>query len=661
MLRAFICTVSLAILCAAPAHAQSVDVNRFTDPMTVRSARMSANGEHVAFIRRTAQGEEIVIANSAATEARVLETLRNESGRFNWVAWEGNDTVLVGVEAFVGRERDRRTTRGFTNRGADVSIFRVVALSRDGSRFVQMFEGQSQSLAWGFGSTLLLDTLPNDPGHVLLVATDNLGIGVWRADVQSGAVERVSDGTWDTWFYGVDGAGYPVMRMDFLASGAGYRISRRASGETRWTQVMDVRGDLFNNSPDFQIVGPGPGPNKVYVFARLDGQQDHGAMYLYDASTGAFGDPVYSSAEADADDVWLHPVSRQLIAGCAFARKLTCQARDPAVQRNMNAVNAFFGNAATVRLVDMSEDANKWLLRVESPSEAAGYFVYDVSVHSVTPLAAIYPNLDLNQLSPTSVVEYTARDGTPLWAYVTARPGQGPRPLIVMPHGGPEARDTYGYDSFAQFLAAQGYVVVQPNFRGSSGFGRAFADSGRGQWGLRMQDDVTDAVRHMIDTGVADPRRVCIVGASYGGYAALAGATLTPDLYRCAVSIAGISDLIDMLRSERAQGGGRSSANYQYWRRSIGDPSANRDALIAASPARQASRVNIPVLLIHGADDETVLIEQSERMERALRDAGKTVRFVRIDDEDHYWDSWSTEHRATLYRETAAFLAQNLQ
>jgi dipeptidyl aminopeptidase/acylaminoacyl peptidase len=660
MLRALICVMSLLCVSGAPALAQTVDVSRFVDPMTVRSASLSANGEHVVFIRRTSEGEEIVVANSSATEARVMESIRNEFGRFNWVAWEGDDHILAGVEAYVGRERDRRTTRGFTNRGGQVSIFRVISISRDGSQFVQMFEGQGQSLAWGFGSTLMLDRLPNDPGHVLLMATDNLGVGVWRADVRTGAVERVSDGTWDTRYYGTDGAGYPVMRVDFLASGAGYRILRRASGQTPWTPVMDVRGDLLNNSPDFQILGAGPGANEVYVFARRDGQQDRAAIYLYNTSTGAFGDPIYAGVDADPDDLWLHPVSRQVIAGCTFAQRLACQAREPAVQRHMNAVNGFFGGAATVRLTGMSSDANKWLLRVQSPPEAAGYFIYDVAARSVTPLALVYPSIDLGQLSPTSVVEYTARDGTPLWAYVTARPGQGPRPMVVMPHGGPEARDVFGYDSFAQYLAAQGYVVVQPNFRGSSGFGRAFAEAGRGQWGLRMQDDVTDAVRHMIDSGVADPQRVCIVGASYGGYAALAGAALTPDLYRCAVSIAGVSDLLDMLRSERAQGG-RSSATYQYWRRSIGDPGVNRDALIAASPARQANRISAAVLLIHGEDDETVLIDQSEGMERALREAGRPARLVRIEGEDHYWNSWSTEHRATLYQETSAFLAQHLQ
>lgn len=174
-----------------------------------------------------------------------------------------------------------------------------------------------------------------------------------------------------------------------------------------------------------------------------------------------------------------------------------------------------------------------------------------------------------------------------------------------------------------------------------------------------MQDDVTDAVRHLIDAGVADPNRICIVGASYGGYAALAGVALTPELYRCGIAIAGVSDLLDVLRSERIESGRRSST-YQYWRRSIGDPATNGDALVATSPARLAANITAPILLIHGEEDETVLIRQSEIMEQAMRRAGHAARLVRLEGADHYWDSWSIENRTTLFRETESFLAQHL-
>ena len=659
MLRVLIAAIAVALLPASLAHAQAVDVARFVDPAMARSASISPNGQYVAYIRRTADGMAIVLQDHAANTMRVLESIRRDYGEINWVSWKGDGHVLAGIEAYVGREVDRRVSFGAQNRGDKVSIFRIVSISLDGAPLVQMFSGQGHQLAWGYGSTLLLDSLPNDPAHVLLMASDNAGVGVWRTEVATGHAERVADGTWDTRGYTADGAGYPVLRLEMLASG-GYRVLRRASGSGPWINAMDVRGDLLrSNSPDFSPIAAGPGPNQVYVFAR-QGQRDFSAVYLYDTSTGAFGEPVFASNAADVDDVWLHPMTHALLAGCAFAKRLTCSATDPVFQRNLNAVNGFFANNATVRLVDMSADASKWLLVASSPTEASTYFVYDVTHHSVTPLAQRYPSVDTALLSPTQVVDYQSRDGTALWAYVTARPGvTGPRPMVVFPHGGPESRDDFGYDAYVEFLAAHGYVVLQPNFRGSSGSGRAFADAGRGQWGLRMQDDITDAVRAMITAGVADPQRICIVGASYGGYAALAGAALTPDLYKCAISISGVSDLPTMLRAERAEGG-HLSMSYQYWRYSMGDPSANRDALIAASPARQSAHVTAPVLLIHGEEDETVPIEQSEMMERALRGAGKSVRLVRLPDADHYWDRWSTDNRTTLFRESEAFLEQYL-
>lgn len=656
MLRALFGVIAAFLLPFSFAYAQPVDVAHFVDPMTARSATISPSGDHIAFIRRTHDGEELVVTDITGANPQVVQSIRSTFGELNWVAWKGDDHILAGLEAYRGIAVERRSA-DIQIHGQKVSIYRVIAMNRDGSGLVQMF-GQSAALAWGYGSTALLDSLPNDPGHVLVMASDTLGIGVWRADVVTGQVQRVSDGSDFTRSYTSDGAGYPVLRIDELPTG-GYRVMRRASGQTQWINVMDVRGTLLRStSPDFSAIGPAPGTNKIYVFARHD-QQDRGGIYVYDTSTGAYSDPVFTSTDAEPSTLWVNPRTLEAIAGCAWGTRLTCQAHDPAWQRNINAVNAFFGNGATVDLVDMSDDTSKWLLRAESPVEGANYFIYDMAHHSVTPLVAIYPSVDRTELSPTQVVNYQSRDGTALWAYVTGQTGNGPHPMVVLPHGGPESRDTYGYDAFAQFLAAHGYVVLQPNFRGSGGSGRAFADAGRGQWGLRMQDDITDAVKHMIDAGVADPHKICIVGASYGGYAALAGAALTPDLYRCAISIAGVSDLPNMLSVER--GAGVHSNSYQYWVYSIGDPGANRAVLVAASPARQAAHITAPILLIHGEDDQTVPISQSETMQRALNSAGHPTRLVRLPDANHYWDTWSVENRTILFHETETFLAQYLQ
>jgi dipeptidyl aminopeptidase/acylaminoacyl peptidase len=213
-------------------------------------------------------------------------------------------------------------------------------------------------------------------------------------------------------------------------------------------------------------------------------------------------------------------------------------------------------------------------------------------------------------------------------SYLTRPPNTnvaGKLPLIVMPHGGPEARDTLGYDRLAQVLATHGYLVLQPNYRGSAGYGLEFRNAGRKQWGRRMQQDIEDGARALIASGQADPSRVCILGGSYGGYAALIGGALTPDLYKCVVSFAGVSDLTKMLDYETP-----SRITYDYWTQVIGDPKADRDLILEGSPVSYAADYRPPVLLIHGEVDRTVPIEQSEVMEAALKRAGKSVKFVRV-------------------------------
>jgi dipeptidyl aminopeptidase/acylaminoacyl peptidase len=236
----------------------------------------------------------------------------------------------------------------------------------------------------------------------------------------------------------------------------------------------------------------------------------------------------------------------------------------------------------------------------------------------------------------------------------------GRTPLVVLPHGGPGSRDYGGFDWIAHFLATRGYTVLQPNFRGSAGFGSDWEEAGFGEWGIGvMQHDITDGVTALIDEELADPERVCIVGASYGGYAALAGAVFTPELYRCAVAIAPVTNLVDMIGFERSRLGGRSSA-VSYWRDAMGggDPGGLNDRLRAASPAAHAERANAPILLVHGRDDSVVPISQSREMENELLAAGKNVELIELDGEDH-WLSVAQTRLATL-QAVERFLAEHL-
>ncbi len=658
MLKQVWLILTALVLCAAPiaSATELTPAERFVDPVSARSATLSPDGNFIAYIARTNSEQRIVVVDLASQQGRIIQAIGNANAYIHSVDWKGSDHLVSVISFRQNIEGRAATGTSIRSRDTYYYITRVVSMNRDGSNVVQMFENHTSQLTYGLGSTILLSTVPSDATHVLIAAQDRTGLSVYRADVTNGRTERIAGGDDQTVDYVTDGNDVPVIRIDRITDGSGWRYFRRAPGTQDWTSVFEVRrAATLSNSPDFEVVGSGPGAGQVYVLARQN-NADLSSLYLYNTATGEFGQPLMASRDADAYIPWRSRRTNELFAACEFAQRLTCQARDAAMQRQLTAIDAFFNHEATVHLVDMSEDGGKWLLWVDGPTNPGAYYLYQVSAHQVTPIAALYPNQDPNRLSPTEVVNYQSRDGTSLWAYVTARAGvAGPRPTVVLPHGGPEARDEYGYDAFAQFLASRGYVVVQPNFRGGAGFGRAFSDAGLGQWGGRMQDDVTDAVRHMIEAGAADPRRICIVGASYGGYVALEGLSSTPDLYACAISIAGVSDLQLSLNSEGADGHWRE--NYQYWIRSIG---SDRSSIAAHSPRLHADRITAPLLLIHGDEDETVPIKQSEVMQQAMNAAGHPTQLIRIPDENHYWDSWTTEHRLMVFQATEQFLAQHL-
>lgn len=294
------------------------------------------------------------------------------------------------------------------------------------------------------------------------------------------------------------------------------------------------------------------------------------------------------------------------------------------------------------------------VIYAEGPKWPGGaYLLFDLTGNQLTMVSARYPTIDLASTGEQKYITYAARDGMQIDAYLTVpRTGGKNLPAIILPHGGPQARDDGGFDWLSQFFASRGYVVLQPQYRGSDGFGLKFALAGRKQWGLKMQDDLSDGVKYLTSSGIADPAKVCIMGWSYGGYAAMAGATLTPELYKCAIAGAGVSDLEDMLIWSGKYGGG----SLRYWRLHIGDPNADKSAIVRASPAKHAAKVTGPMLLIHGELDNVVPIRQSQIMADALKAAGKPYEFVRLADENHNITFAST--RIKTLQAMDAFLAK---
>lgn len=635
---------------SAEAHAQTTTpettIASFTHRPAIWSATISPDGRYVAAIQESSLGDALTIIDWRTGIARPTQLARTDRQLFlDWVAWKNDDRVVFAL-----RQRARYN-------GEEFDTTRIFASDREGGELTLMFGGERQRLASRYASVNLISGLHQDPDHILLGAYSQGGYTVFRTNVNTGRVGEIVDyAEFDTVHFVVDGIGYPVMRIDAFFDGSGFQIYRRAHGERNWVLAHEVRRAASSENRDFAPLGPGPGPSQVYVAARA-AEQDFQSIYLYNTANGELGAPVFQHPAADAGIAWID--QSELVMGCAELQRWECRALRPDIQPHIDTIRASFDGQADVLLHGMSQDGRYWLVSASAPNLPSALYVYDLDARHINFVASSQPRLPQAALSPTRVVNYTSSDGTPLWGYLTTPTSPGVHPLVVLPHGGPEARDSYAYNFMVQFLAWRGYAVFQPNFRGSEGSGRRFAAAGHRQWGRIMQNDITDGVQHLIATGAADGQRICILGASYGGYAALAGATLTPDLYRCAISIAGDSDLIELLNHERREEG-RGSMAYSYWRRLVGDPNEDREALIAVSPARQAARARIPILLIHGEDDQIVPIEQSELMRQALRRAGRDAELITFEDEGHSWGDWSRENRQLLLERIDQFLTQHL-
>jgi dipeptidyl aminopeptidase/acylaminoacyl peptidase len=248
-------------------------------------------------------------------------------------------------------------------------------------------------------------------------------------------------------------------------------------------------------------------------------------------------------------------------------------------------------------------------------------------------------------MHPLGTVTFKARDGRAIPTLLTIPRSKVSSmknlPAIVMPHGGPASYDTIDFDYEAQAFAQQGYMVIKPQFRGSSGFGAEHELAGRGEWGKKMQDDLSDALNFLVGKGIVDPKRVCIVGSSYGGYAALAGGAYTPELYKCVVAINGVTEL-HAFKSWVAEERGRSSSSVEYWEDQFGGEEYTKAGAREASPAASAETFTAPVLLIHGKNDKVVPISQSELMYKALKKAKKSVEIIKLDGEDHHLSEGAT-------------------
>ena len=645
-------TAALAGMAALPpgvARAQggAYPLAEFFKPTKSGGAALSPSGNRIAVVENLGDDENprsaIDFIDAADPEG---QRRRFELGPVwvNSIDWAGDDRVLATV--LLKGTSSGRAIAGSNRRAEDVEYYmsRVVSVHATTGDPVVLFSDQRQRMRYSFDMGRIIDMLPNDPDNVLMAAWEADGVmGLHRVNVNTGAATRIERGGSGTYHWRTVN-GVPVLRHDMNSRGTVETIMVRAPGETEWKMARRTR---VREAPDFLWVGAGETPGKVLVIARLD-NEDVQSVREMDLTTTALGPPL--NPRPGRDVAYGLPDSAGNYLGAAYyGERLEYEFVDPALAVHHRALNRFFGNSCNVFLTDVDRARNRFIAYVNGPEEPGAWFFYDKDARAIVNMGQSR-DLDPARLGTSEVLRVQTRDGATIEAYLTAPPGGRPGPLVVLPHGGPEVRDTPNWDRQVQVLAAQGWWVLRPNFRGSGGYGQAFAQQGWTRWGDRMQDDVEDAIAHAIAAKGLDASKVGIMGTSYGAYAALMGAVRRPDLYKAAIGICGVYDLPDVLAWEERQDDTPGQPIYEFWTKRIGDRAVMGPALEAGSPRRRAGEITCPVLLVHGVDDPVLPAIQSRRMRDALRSAGKSVELVEVEDAGHAdWEDVKEQALMTRY------------
>ncbi|MDO9610079.1 MAG: S9 family peptidase [Brevundimonas sp.] len=607
---------------------------------------LSPSGDLVA--RITVVGETRAIAVTRMTTGEHLFAADVGDVKVRDLRWIGENRVLVVTSQ----------TRGIAMLGVPRSeLFFGQVLDLEKKKLVQVLDRTPDVLAVLYGSASIRNTQDGDALFVRGVNITTDQIDLHRIDLRTGRGRSVASMDRETDDYVLDGEGEVIALARYVERTG--RWSLRLPKGNGFREVWAV--DALVDTPSFHGMGRTPrtiiiGADRPDLAQQETDSETSDVLFEVNVDTGEWTRLPF---EHHPDFLVHHPQTRLLIGGGRTEEDgVRYEFLEPQASRRWRSIERAFKDKAP-RLMSWNDDLSLIVVFTDT-GEAGQYQLVDFDRGVADSLAESYPTIAPEQVGVVRPIHYAAQDGLDIPGYLTLPPGVSEPsglPLVVLAHGGPASQDVAGFDWWAQALASRGYAVLQANFRGSTGYGLAFMEAGYGEWGRKMQTDLSDGVRWLAQEGIIDPSRVCIVGASYGGYAAMAGLTLDAGVYRCGVAVAGVSDLRRMVNWEARQEGRNDSQTVRYWNRFMGAARLNDRALDALSPARLADTVDSPLLLIHGKDDTVVHIEQSRIMAEAMRRAGKPVEFIELQGEDHWLSRADT--RQQMLRETVRFLEAN--
>jgi len=592
----------------------------FRNPESARF-ELSPDGEHLAFLKPWENrlnvhvqkiGEEEVKRITSATE-------RDIAGYF----WANNNRI-----AYV------QDTAGDEN-------FRLYAVNIDGSDLKELTPFEKVRVE-------LIDRLKNDDEHMLISMNkrDPRVFDAYRININSAKMNMIAQNPgnivgWDT---DHDGNLRIAVTSDGVNTSVLYRDTEKDKFQilitTNFKETMMPLFFTFDNK-------------NLYVASNIG--RDKTAIYEYDIKNKKQTNLLYEHPEVDVDSL-LKSDKRKKITGVTYIidKRHYHFFDDDRRQLQEELEERLPGYGVVV--VSLSKDERKALVRTYSDRSLGSYYYFNRDTNDFKKLVDISPWLNEDELAEMKPITYKSRDGLTIHGYLTLPKGMKAKnlPVVVNPHGGPWARDTWGYNSEVQFLANRGYAVLQVNFRTSMGYGRKFWEAGFKQWGLAIQDDITDGVEWLIDQRIADPERIGIYGGSFGGYATLAGVAFTPDLYACGVDYVGVSNLFTLIKTIPPYWEPMREMFYEM----MGHPEKDKELYERVSPVFHADKIKVPMLVAQGANDPRVNIQESDQIVEALKKRGIDVEYMVKENEGHGFRN--EENRFDFYKAMEKFLGKHL-
>lgn len=640
---------------AAPENAKNDAAKRFGAREDIQQISLSPDGKHVAFIEPvTARGSALMILDVATGQQTLATSAPGDTEQLGYCEWSTNSRLVCSVHILADRN------------GRALTFVRMVAVDLDGSKLTPLSARDSEEAsAANLGGGGIIDWLPDEGSSAVLMTRNFVpdqttatrgvstlgGFGVERVDTVTlkrttvepprvDAVEYITDGHGKVRVMGLrgtDASGYDKGVIKY--------VYRRADSRS-WEDLSTVTL-LGSREIGFDPVAVDRDHNVAYGF---DTAGDHSALYSMVLDGSKKKALVLSRTDADIDQ--LARIGRQnrvVGAGYATDRRST-EFFDPELKRLSGALGKALPGLPLVYFVDATADESKLLLFAGSDVDPGHYYLFDKASRQLSEVTPVRPQLEGVKLATVKSVTYPAADGTLIPAYLTLPPGSDGKdlPAIVMPHGGPEARDEWGFDWLAQFFANRGYAVLQPNFRGSTGYGDSwFQKNGFQSWRTAV-GDVNDGGRWLIKAGIGDANKLAIVGWSYGGYAALQSTVVDPNLFKAVVAIAPLTDF-ESWRQEFV-----NFTNFTNIDARVGHGPHVREG----SPAQNASKITAPVLLFHGDRDQNVNIAESRLMASRLKGAGKQVELVEFPGLAHQLDD--SDVRTQMLDKADTFLRSSM-